>query len=272
MCQCTYCKDVYVGLIWVRVIYLPKDYYENFRWNIFEICSIYLSICWSTREGFDFYQCNIIIPITAGQNNHCHCRCTIYYNTANVPGNSVWNHKRHLQLCFTPRENYLYWSYCWPLLSLYNCWAFYRTCCTYFSNLSILQNLWNISRYHLFFFFSPSQQLVHEKVKPHNEVALFYKLLHVIQPDWKYLTPMLNNNKTVMVSIMSLLLYQKYNQLYLKWLLLLARKGVRLSFYLVFLQYESCFNFLENAKVVILKLLSILDYYNQISLPYSSNN
>lgn len=26
MCQCTYCKDVYVGLICLRVIYLPKDH------------------------------------------------------------------------------------------------------------------------------------------------------------------------------------------------------------------------------------------------------
>lgn len=26
MCQCIYCKDVYVGLIWLRVIYLPKDH------------------------------------------------------------------------------------------------------------------------------------------------------------------------------------------------------------------------------------------------------
>lgn len=25
MCRCTYCKDVYVGLIRSRVIYLPKD-------------------------------------------------------------------------------------------------------------------------------------------------------------------------------------------------------------------------------------------------------
>lgn len=41
MCQCTYCKDVYVGLIWLRVIYLPKDHNVTLEIS----GEIYLKIC-----------------------------------------------------------------------------------------------------------------------------------------------------------------------------------------------------------------------------------
>lgn len=39
----------------------------------------------------------------------------------------------------------------------------------------------------------------------HEEAALFNKLLHVMQSDWKYLITMLNTNKSVVLSMASLL-------------------------------------------------------------------
>lgn len=228
MCQCTYCKDVYVGLIWLRVIYLPKDHNVTLEISgeiYLKICSILfvtLAVIKAKDQHnvfFCFYQCNIIVPITARQNRY-HSRGTIYHNTS-YRQSAVWNHTHtHTCSCFTSREDYLYLGYCWPLLSLFttgNHWTFYRTYCTYFSNWSILQDLWDINGDCFF-----SQQWVHEEVKnPVNEAALFNKLLHVIQSDWNYLTFMLNNNKPVMLSSMSNEIYKPLSWIYLRLLQLL---------------------------------------------------
>lgn len=37
----------------------------------------------------------------------------------------------------------------------------------------------------------------------HEEAALFNKLLHVMQSDWRYLITMLNTNKSVVLSMVS---------------------------------------------------------------------
>lgn len=123
MCHCTYCKDVYVGLIWLRVIYLPKDHDVTMeisgeiylKYVAFSL-SLWQSLSQRTNTGFVFTSAILLFQSQQGHNlPHTHIHTSFRRFT-------VWNHthSHHLQFCFTPRENYLYSSYCWPLLSLYN--------------------------------------------------------------------------------------------------------------------------------------------------------
>lgn len=124
MCHCTYCKDIYVGNLRLRFLSLFNSriiaLLWNFRWTIVEICSILfvtlvvIEAVDQHRKLFFFfcsYQCNIVVPVTA------RTQSTTVQATG---GLKAYTFICHLQLSFTPRENYLYLSCCWPLLSLYN--------------------------------------------------------------------------------------------------------------------------------------------------------
>lgn len=169
MCWCTYCKDVYVGLICLRVIYLPKDHNVTLEISgeIFELCSI-LFVTWHwqslrlrtntgrflfllvqyycsnhsqaeplSQQGHNLPQDKLQAIHSLKSYTHTTCRCVSHLvKTICI--------RATVDLCC--------------LFTTVNCWAFYRTYCTYFSNWSILQNLWNITGDWFF-----SQQCVHGK-------------------------------------------------------------------------------------------------------------
>lgn len=129
MCQCTYCKDVYVGLICLRVIYLPKDHDVTLEISG-EIYLKYVAFCLSLWRSLRLWTNTgrfLFLPVQYYCSNHSRAE-PLSQQGHNLPqykqqarhSLKSHTHTHHLQLCFTPHENYLYWSYCWPLLSLYN--------------------------------------------------------------------------------------------------------------------------------------------------------
>lgn len=90
MCQCTYCRDVYVGLICLRVIYLPKDrhvileisgeiYLEYVAFPCFPVGVVATQFTDPHLDSFCFS--SAIFSFRARQNHRTHSRGTIYHNT-----------------------------------------------------------------------------------------------------------------------------------------------------------------------------------------------
>lgn len=124
MCQCTYCKDVYVGLICLRVIYLPKDHDsgEIYLKYVAFYLSLWQSLRLRTNTGrfFLFFFTSAILlfqsqpgktTITAGAQS----------TTTQATGNSQSEiiHTPPAVVFHTSWKLFVF-SYCWPLLSLYN--------------------------------------------------------------------------------------------------------------------------------------------------------
>lgn len=154
-CQCTYCKDVYVGLLCLRVIYLHKDHDVTLEISG-EIYLKYVAFCLSlwrslrlrTNTGsllFFFCFTGAILSFWSSQPG----RSAITAG-AQARGSSHSLHttcSSHLVKTLCIRATV---DLCCLFTTVDNCWAFYRTDSTYFSNCSILQNLWNIN-WRLFF-------------------------------------------------------------------------------------------------------------------------
>lgn len=120
MCQCTYCKDVYVGLICLRVIYLPKDHDVTLEISgeiYLKYVAFYLSLWRSSRLRTNTGRFLFFLPVQYYCSNHSQAK-PLSQQGHNLPQHkpqaihSLKSYTHHLQLCFTPRENYLYSSYC----------------------------------------------------------------------------------------------------------------------------------------------------------------
>lgn len=148
MCHCIYCKDVYVGLLCLRVIYLPKGHYVTLEisGNIYlKYVAFYLSLWWSFRLWTNTGRLFFVFTSAIFQSHPGRTIITAgAQNTQSYKQVVVWIHSRHLLSCFTPHKKVFVSELMWnSLFTTVHCWAFYRTYCTYFS--SILQTLWNIT-------------------------------------------------------------------------------------------------------------------------------
>lgn len=151
MCQCTYCKGVYVGLLCLRVIYLPKDHdvtSENFRWNICKICSI-LFVTMEVINAMDQHGTVFVfiseIYLFQSQPGRTTMTTAAQSTTIQATGMSQseithitcsWVSHFMETICIQATVDLC------CLFTTVNCWAFYTTYCTYFSNRSILQTIW----------------------------------------------------------------------------------------------------------------------------------
>ena len=196
-CQCTYCKDVYVGLLCLRVIYLHKDHDVTLEISG-EIYLKYVAFCLSlwrslrlrTNTGsFIFFFSFFFLPVQYYRSDpHSQAGAASQQDHKLEAVHTHYTCSSHLEktLCIWATVDL-----CCLFTTVDNCWAFYRTDSTYFSNCSVLQNLWNIN-WRLFF----QSAGAWKSENAHKEAALFNKLSHVIPSDRNYLTFVLNNNKS----------------------------------------------------------------------------
>lgn len=182
MSQCTYCKDVYVGLLRLRVIYLPTDHDVTLEISG-EIYLKYVAFFFfchfsSNTGGFLFLSVHYYYYCSS------HSRADpLCHSGHSLPRQDLLvsrSHTHRLQLFHTS------WNlFVWELL-LTSAVSLQQSTAEHFLGLTvpifqtgrILQNLWNITGD---WFFS---RWLHEQVEARKEAALFNKLSHVIQSDW----------------------------------------------------------------------------------------
>lgn len=159
----------------------PPSYSGNFRWNIPEICSISfffpvgVVVTQFTDQYLDsFCFSSAIFSFRARENHRTHSRGTNNHNTkalshlmktVSTPSWVAVSLQQSAAGHFIPLA-----------VSIFQITVFYKT-----FDIWLVFSLW-----------------VHEE-----EAALFNKLLHVMQTNWKYLITMLNTNKSVVLSTTS---------------------------------------------------------------------
>lgn len=205
MCQCTYCKDVYVGLICLRVIYLPKDHDVTLEISG-EIYLKYVAFCLSLWQPLRLWTNTgrfLFLPVQYYCSNHSRAEPLSQqgHNLPQYKQQARHSLKSHTHT-HTPPAAVFHTS--WKLfvleLLLTSAVSLQQSTAEHFIPLTVPIFQTGVF-YKTFEVWLETVFSVSGCMK--KKQLIFNKLLHIIQSDWNYLTIMLNNNKSVVLFTMS---------------------------------------------------------------------